>query len=479
MTITPNHATSSESPSTYFARVRIERFGLGERSDRPPLARSELAKSSAISSLRARLGRSNDAAVIEHDGPLTVGGISAAALAERLGTPLYAYDVGAMRAEAAALDEAFEDAAHLVAYAVKANTAGPVIAAFARAGCGADVVSGGELEVALASGMPPDRILYSGVAKQEHEIRRALACGDRGILALHIESIEEIERVAAVARSLGRPARVGLRINPEMEEVRTHAHVSTGHDEAKFGIAQADLADALAYVRARPELDLGGLTVHVGSQLVTTDDYRAGARRLFEIARALPERASFRFLDTGGGFGVDYGAGCRATPADFVRAAREEQRAAGLDGIALFVEPGRRLVASHGVLLTRVIQTKKASPLPWVFVDAGMNDLLRPALYQARHRVVPAAPAHGPVQRCRVAGPVCESADDFGIHELPDDATLLAFRDAGAYGFTMASQYNGRALPAEVFVDEGRVVAELPRGDVGAWVRGRCGERTR
>ncbi len=408
---------------------------------------------------------------------LTLGGIPLAPLAARLGTPLYVYDLGAMVNEANTLDAAFEGAPHLIAYAVKANTAGPIIRALARskAACGADVVSAAELEVALACEVPPDRILYSGVAKQEHEIRLALGVSDRGILALHIESVEEIDRVAAIARSMGRRARIGLRINPEMEEVGTHAHVSTGHDEAKFGIAQADLGAALERVRAQPELDLGGLTVHVGSQLVSTEDYRAGAKRLFEIARALPERATFRFLDTGGGFGIDYGEGCSAQPADFVRAAREEQKAAGLEGIPLFVEPGRRLVASHGLLVARVIQTKVTAPLPWVFVDAGMNDLIRPALYQARHRVVSITPTAQPVRKVRVAGPVCESADDFGIHELAEDATLVAFRDAGAYGFTMASHYNGRALPAEVFVQDGRVVAELPRGDIAGWVRGRTG----
>ena len=411
--------------------------------------------------------------MIDPASHLTVGGLRAAALAERYGTPLYAYDLAAMREEARAAVAAFDGAPHLVAYAVKANTAGPILRTFAALGLGADVVSGGELSVALASGVSPERILYSGVAKRQDEIALAIGAGDRGIFALHIESVEEIDRVAQVARSLGRRARVGLRINPEIDEVATHAHVATGHDEAKFGVARADVALAIDRIRSRPELDLGGLTVHVGSQLTATDDYRAGARVLFSIAAGLPERASLRFLDTGGGFGIDYGAGCPVTPADFVRVAREEQATAGLEGVPLFVEPGRRLVASHGVLLTRVIQTKAAKPLPWTFVDAGMNDLVRPALYQARHRIVPATPTSGPMRETRVAGPVCESADDFGVHELPVDASLVALLDAGAYGFTMASQYNARALPAEVFIDQGEVVAERARGDVAAWVRER------
>lgn len=407
---------------------------------------------------------------------LDIGGIRAGELAEKHGTPLYAYDLAGIVAEARAIDAAFEGAPHLIAYAVKANTAGPIIRALAQAGCGADVVSGGEMQVALAAGVAPDRILYSGVAKQDDEIRLALGTGDRGILSLHIESLEEIERVAAIARSMGRRARIGLRINPEIEEVGTHAHVATGHDEAKFGIALDDMPAAIERVRVHAkDLDLGGLTGHVGSQFVATDDYRKGAKRLFAISAGLPERANFRFLDTGGGFGVDYGEGCNASPADFIRVAREEQKAAGLDGIPLFVEPGRRLVATHGYLLARVIQNKAAKPLPWVFIDAGMNDLIRPALYQARHRIVAASPCREPARHCRVAGPVCESADDFGTHELPSDATLVALRDAGAYGFTMASQYNGRALAGEVFVEDGAVIAELPRGDLARWVQGRLG----
>lgn len=411
----------------------------------------------------------------ESASAFAIGGIAAEALAEKYGTPLYVYDVAAMAQEATTLDAAFDDAPHLVAYAVKANTAGPIISAFAEVGLGADVVSGGELEVALASGITPERILYSGVAKLPHEMARAISVGERGIFALHIESVEEVERVAAVARSLGRRARVGIRVNPEIEEVGTHAHVATGHDEAKFGVALADVGLTLDRIRERPELDFGGLTVHVGSQLVATDDYRAGARRLFDIARALPpvQRSALRFLDTGGGFGIDYGTGCPVTPADFVKVAREEQRNAGLEGIPLFVEPGRRLVAAHGVLLAKVIQTKRARPHPWMFVDAGMNDLLRPALYQARHRAVAASITRSAPQAMRVAGPVCESADDFGLHDLPPDATLVAFRDAGAYGFSMASQYNARALPAEVFVSKGQVLAVFPRTDLATWIASR------
>lgn len=407
---------------------------------------------------------------------LTLGGVVLKELVESYGTPLYVYDLDAVVAEARAIGAAFGNAPHMVAYALKANSAGPLVSALAEAGVGADVVSGAELEVALAAGVPNDKVLYSGVAKLDPELALAVGAGPRGIASIHIESVEEIDRVAAIARARGRRTRVGLRINPEVESVGTHDHIATGHDEAKFGIALADVAVALERVRSHSELDLGGLAVHVGSQLVATDAYRAGAKRLFDIAKTLPERGKLRFLDTGGGFGIDYGEGCGASPADFVAAILEEQKAAGLSGIPIFVEPGRRLVAAHGVLIARVIQRKAAKPLPWMFVDAGMNDLIRPALYQARHRVLSLeSSANARKSMWRVAGPVCESSDDFGAHEIEDDASLVALLDAGAYGFTMASQYNGRSLAAEVFLERGTVKRVLKRAETRTWVAARIG----
>jgi diaminopimelate decarboxylase len=207
------------------------------------------------------------------------------------------------------------------------------------------------------------------------------------------------------------------------------------------------------------------------------DAYVEAARVCFELARAWRDQgAALRFVDTGGGFGIDYGDGCEVRPADFVRAARAEQRAARLDDLALFVEPGRSLVAAHGVLLASVIQPKVAGRLRWLLIDAGMNDLVRPALYQARHRIVP---LDAPVDAAtaipwRVVGPVCESSDDFGEHALPEaPPRAVAILDAGAYGYTMASRYNGRQLPVEVFVRGGGVVARTPRLPADEWARSR------
>lgn len=417
----------------------------------------------------------------DDSGRLTLGGVALVDLARdpAIGTPTYVYDLDAIATEARELGAAFDGAPHLVAYAVKANTAGPIVRALAAEGCGADVVSGAELLVALACGVVPDRIVYSGVAKTNDEIERAVGVGERGIGAIQIESVEEIARVEARARAAGRTARVSMRINPQvaLDTMDTHAHIATGHDEAKFGVPRADVGAAVALVQASAHLELVGFGAHVGSQITTTDAYAESARAVFAIARELrASGVSLAFVDAGGGFGIDYGEGCPARPGDFVRVARAEQRAAGIDDLALYVEPGRSLVAAHGVLLASVVQPKVAADRRWLMIDAGMNDLIRPALYQARHRIVPLElDARTPsATEWRVVGPVCESSDDFGLHALasppPRDVAIL---DAGAYGYTMASQYNGRALPVEVFLRGAAIASRTVRASADTWARSR------
>lgn len=395
---------------------------------------------------------------------------------EEVGTPAYVYDLDAMAEGARALAAGFGGAPHLVAYAIKANSAGAIVRALAGAGCGAEVVSGAELSVALACGIAPSRILYSGVGKLDREIDQAIGAGERGICALQLESVEEIARVEARARALGRRARVSLRVNPGVE-ADTHAHVATGHDEAKFGIAREDLAAAWEAIGRAERVDLVGLSSHVGSQLTNTGEYLAAAEILLAIA-ALREAAKpgLEFLDFGGGFGIDYGAGCPVTPADFARAAAALLQRSPLASLRLVVEPGRSLVAAHGALCARVIGTKRsrgADERRWLIIDAGMNDLLRPALYAAKHRIedLDRARAASPgAPSWRVVGPVCESSDDFGAHPFEAPPERVVIRDAGAYGFTMASEYNGRVLPAEVFLSGGKIVSVTrPRG-VDAWV---------
>jgi diaminopimelate decarboxylase len=421
---------------------------------------------------------------------LRLCGASLSEVVRATGTPTYVYDLDGMAAGARELTEAFEGQPHLIAYALKANTAGAVVRTFAAEGCGADVVSGAELLVALACGVVPDRIVYSGVAKTDSEIDRAICTGPRGIRAVLVESIEEISRVEARARAARRKARVGVRINPSVDLAEsTHAHIATGHDRAKFGVPRGDVSRAVDLVERSPHLELVGMTAHVGSHFLSTAPYVESASVLFGLVRSLRDAGragSLEFVDTGGGFGVDYlgddplgGAsrGALPRPAEFITSALAAQRAHRLDDLALYVEPGRSLVAPHGVLVARVIQVKIAETGRFIMIDAGMNDLLRPALYQARHRVVPLEGEPDPATAVpwRVVGPVCESSDDFGEHLLsPDAPECVAILDAGAYGFTMASAYNGRQLPVEAFLRQGRVVARTERASIEAWAEARA-----
>lgn len=413
------------------------------------------------------------------DGVLVLGGVSLADVARdaKLGTPAYVYDLDAIANEARELQAGFDGTPHLVAYAVKANSAGAIVRTVGAEGCGADVVSGAELMLAMLCGIAPDRIVFSGVAKTDAELDLAIGAGDAGIAAIQVESVEEIPRIAARAAAAGRAARVSLRLNPavDMEALDTHSYIATGHDEAKFGVPLSSVSDALERIASTPHIRLVGVGSHVGSQLTAMDGYLASARALFTFAMEVRGRFPLEFIDAGGGFGIDYGDGCPVRPADFIRATRKLQNEAGLGELALYCEPGRSLVGAHGVLLARVIQRKIAEPRRWVMIDAGMNDLMRPALYQARHRIVPVvARASASVRPYRVVGPVCESSDDFGVHDLPDgELTEVAILDAGAYGFSMASRYNGRALPAEVFLQGGTVVGASARSPAEEWVQDR------
>jgi len=420
----------------------------------------------------------------DSSGTLRLSGVSLSEVAGGGATPIYVYDLGAMAQGARALRAAFEGQRHLVAYALKANTAGAVVRTFASEGCGADVVSGAELLVALACGVPPERVVYNGVAKTDGEIDLALATGARGIGAVLIESIEEIARVEARARAGGRKARVGIRVNPSLDLAgQTHAHIATGHDRAKFGVPRDDAATAAGLVEKSAHLELVGMTAHVGSHFKTIAPYVESARVVFELVRSMRQAGgarSIEFVDTGGGFGVDYAGDSSPPlpkPAEFVMAARAAQREFGLDDLALYVEPGRCLVAAHGLLVASVIQTKVTATTRWIMIDAGMNDLLRPALYQARHRIVPLRGGGDAATSIlwRVVGPVCESSDDFGEHLMPRDAPgQVAILDAGAYGYSMASNYNGRQLPAEVFVSDGRVVGRTQQVSAEAWAQARA-----
>ncbi len=389
----------------------------------------------------------------------------------RTGTPAYVYDLDAIADTAGRLVASMGDPRHVVAYAVKANSAGSIVRAVAGAGAGADVVSGAELEVARACGIPPERIVMSGVGKTDTELDLAIRSG---ILAVQAESVEELARLAARARAASARVRVALRINPSVL-ADTHSHVATGHDDAKFGIALSDIGAAWERIDGAPDaLEGVGVSTHVGSNLASPEPYRKSATAVCAVAKARAAQGKpLSYVDFGGGFGIDYGTRPVEAPEQFVRSALGLLRDEGLGDLKLVVEPGRVVVGPHGVLVARVVQSKRSGSRQWIMVDAGMNDLLRPALYQAHHRVEPLERAPGG-DSWRVVGPICESADDFGSHPLgaePPEAVVV--RDAGAYGFAMASQYNGRALPSEVFVASGRVGAVSQSAGAVNWIRSR------
>jgi diaminopimelate decarboxylase len=371
--------------------------------------------------------------------------------------PAYVYDVDGMCETLRSLRHAFGDAPHLVAYAIKANSAGSVVRAFAAEGAGIDAVSGAEVELALACGVPPGQLLMSGVAKSDAELDIALS---KGILAIQAESVEELSRISARAHATGHRADVSLRVNPGIE-IDSHAHIATGHDEAKFGISESDLGQAFAVIDASEgRLAQVGMSVHLGSMMTSTEAYARSARKLCDLARERRALVStLRYVDFGGGFGIDYGSAPSVPPSEFAHTCVRTLRDAGLSDLMIVVEPGRSLVAPFGVLVARVEQTKLSAERRWVMISAGMNDLIRPALYGAKHRIelLEGSPQE---PEWRVVGPVCESSDDFGSHALgPEPSGLVAIRDAGAYGFVMASEYNGRPLPSEVFVRGGKVTS--------------------
>jgi diaminopimelate decarboxylase len=389
----------------------------------------------------------------------------------RASTPVYVYDLDAIAGTARELVAALGDSRHIVAYAVKANGAGSVVRAVANEGTGADVVSGAELEVACACGIAPDRVVMSGVGKTDDELDLAIRSR---ILAVQVESVEEIDRVAARALALGDRARIALRVNPRVM-ADTHAHIATGHDKAKFGIALDDVGRAWEAVdRQRALVEAVGVSTHVGSMLMTPDPYLQSARVVCSVAKARRESGKpLQYVDFGGGFGIDHGERAPDPLGRFVEQALALLEREGLGDLRLVIEPGRCIVGPHGVLVARVVQTKRSGERRWLMIDAGMNDLLRPALYQAHHRVEPLDRPPGGAQ-WRVVGPVCETADDFGSHPLGDPApTAVVIREAGAYAFAMASQYNGRALPSEVFASSGRVCSVSPSPGRAGWVRGR------
>jgi diaminopimelate decarboxylase len=385
------------------------------------------------------------------DGALFCEDVPLAALAARFGTPLYVYSLAAIQRRLQAVRAAF-GADATVCYAVKANGALALLRAVHDGGAGFDVVSGGELRRVQAAGLPADRVVFAGVAKERWEIEAAAAAD---ILAFHVESPHELALLAAVGAQLGKRLRVMLRLNPDVD-AGTHAYISTGKKENKFGVSLAAAGDVVAAIVASPWLQLVGYHVHLGSQLRSVEPYAQALAKVEAFVDADPVRAAgVSHYDLGGGFGIGYGAGEPLDVAAVAAALLPRLRARGWRPI---VEPGRYLVGDAGLLVTRALGEKAQGGTTFLLVDAAMNDLLRPALYQAEHPIVPVVERDGARRAYDVVGPVCETGDFLGKRrELPPHAPgdLLAVLAAGAYGASMSSNYNTRRRPAEVLVDGG------------------------
>lgn len=400
------------------------------------------------------------------DGELWMEGVPLSRVAAAHGTPTYAYSAAAIEQRHDAVMDALGQRPATLCYAVKANGALAVLRLLARRGAGADIVSGGELLRALRAGVPADRIVFSGVGKTDAELDAAIAAGVRSI---NLESVEELDQVSARARALDRPANVSLRVNPDIDP-KTHPYLATGMQEAKFGIAMAHAAAVARRAHADPSLRLRGLGCHIGSQITDVRPFVDSVARLRSLWEALAaEGIEIPQLDLGGGLGIPYRPGDPELDLHAWGRAIDEATA-GLP-VELVVEPGRFIVGNAGVLLTRVLGRKVGVGKSFVVVDAAMNDLVRPALYEAYHAIVPTRvpPPDAPVEIVDVVGPVCESGDFLALaRALPATrpGDLLAVLSAGAYGMTMASTYNTRPLAAEVLVRDDAVDVIRPRQTV-------------
>ena len=388
------------------------------------------------------------------DNELACDGVPLTAIAEAAGTPAYVYSAAAIRARYRAFDEAFGGYPHRLHYALKANSAFALVRLLQQIGSAVDANSIWEIDVARRAGFAPADIVFTGVGKSDAELECAVPLGLR---AINVESAGELARVESIAARLRVTARVAIRINPDID-ARSHPHISTGLRINKFGVPIDAARELAASIAGRPPLRLVAIHVHVGSQITTLEPLRRAATFLAETAGALASAGiALEYLDAGGGLGVAYDDAPTVSAEDYVSALVAATRPTGLP---LVIEPGRSIVGPAAVLLARVVDLKpRDATSTFAVLDAGMTELLRPALYGAFHRIEPVRPRAGAGRRYELVGPVCESSDVVGRDRtLPplEQGDLVAIRDAGAYGAAMASNYNRRPLPPEVLIDAGR-----------------------
>ncbi|EGQ9064868.1 diaminopimelate decarboxylase [Vibrio parahaemolyticus] len=386
----------------------------------------------------------------QDDGQLWAEDVPLQALAEQYGTPLYVYSRATLERHWKAFDSAVGQHPHLVCYAVKANSNLGVLNALARLGSGFDIVSGGELERVIAAGGDAKKVVFSGVGKTPAEMKRAL---ELGIKCFNVESEPELERLNKVAGELGVIAPISLRINPDVD-AKTHPYISTGLRDNKFGIAFDSAPEVYQFAQSLPNLNVQGIDCHIGSQLTSIDPFIDATDRLLALIDDLKAQGiNIRHLDVGGGLGVVYRDELPPQPSDYAKALLG--RLENHQDLELIFEPGRAIAANAGILLTRVEFLKHTEHKNFAIIDAAMNDLMRPALYQAWQDIVPVSPRNGEPQTYDLVGPICETGDFLGKDRalVLQEGDLLAVRSAGAYGFVMSSNYNTRTRAAEVMVD--------------------------
>ena len=401
------------------------------------------------------------------NGVLHAEAVNVADLAQAIGTPFYCYSSATLQRHYQVFADAFADVPALVCYAMKANSNQAVIKTLADLGAGADVVSGGELRRARLAGIAPNKIMFSGIGKTPAELALAV---DEGILCVNVESEAELELLSSIAKGKGRAARISVRVNPDVD-AKTHAKIATGRAEDKFGIPISRAREVYARAAKLPALEVTGVDMHIGSQITDLAPFDDAFALLSDFVRTLrADGHTIRHIDVGGGLGIPYHEDNEPPPAPDAYADVVKRATRDL-GCTLILEPGRLIVGNAGVLVTRVLYLKRGETRTFVIVDAGMNDLIRPTLYQAHHEIRPVReqPEAAPRIAADVVGPVCESGDFLALNRSmvePREGDLLAVMSAGAYGAVQAGTYNSRPLVPEVLVREREWALVRPRVEI-------------
>jgi diaminopimelate decarboxylase len=408
------------------------------------------------------------------NGEMFAEGVPVKRIAKEVGTPAYVYSLATLKRHFRVFDQAFSKVPHIVCFSVKANSNIALLRAFAKEGSGFDIVSGGELFRALKAGGDPQKIVFSGVGKKKEEIEYALNCG---ILMFNVESEHEMVALNEIAGGVGKKAPISLRVNPDVDP-QTHPYISTGMKKAKFGVDIARSVESYKKAVSLRHLEVVGVDCHIGSQLTSVSPFVDALARVREyldrvlVGSLKKEGAQIRYLDLGGGLGISYKDETPPHPEEYANAI-----IGGLEGlnVTLILEPGRVIVGNAGILITEVQYLKETDEKKFVIVDGGMNDLIRPALYGSYQRIQPVVDGNGEKIVADVVGPICESGDFFAKDReisRPQRGDLLAVMSAGAYGFTMASNYNSHPKPPEVLVDGDRYYVIRARESLDDLIRG-------